>query len=301
MTSIGPYAFNSCNSLNSITIPDSVTSIREGAFCGCSSLSNIIIPNSVTTIRDYTFSGCNSLSSFTIPNSVTSIGERAFAGCYSLKSIIVPDSVTSIGPSAFLYCEILKSIAIPDSVTSIGQYAFYGCYGLENVVISSNMTSLEYGLFYLCPLKKITIPKSVTSIGEYDFASCPDVTICGYLGSYAQEYALRKNIPFFPLDPADYSSVDLVLEMVPSDTELEKYTDETVRALLDAVSAVDRTKTITQQAEVDEMAQAIEDAINALVLKADYRAVDSALSMVPTEEELIQPSLGVKRYFVIYI
>ena len=65
---------------NSI-IPDngSVTSIGNYAFQGCNGLTSITIPDSVTSIGDYAFSGCSGLTSVTIPDSVTSIGYRAFA------------------------------------------------------------------------------------------------------------------------------------------------------------------------------------------------------------------------------
>lgn len=78
LTSIGWFAFYGCESLTSVTIPNSVTSIGESAFEWCSSLTAVTIPNSVTIIGGYAFANCSSLTSVTIPNS-TSIGYRAFS------------------------------------------------------------------------------------------------------------------------------------------------------------------------------------------------------------------------------
>ena len=89
-------AFEGCQTLAKVTIPDSVTYIGKGAFKGCSSLASLIIPDSVTHIEDDAFSGCSSLASLTIPDSVTQIGPHAFCGCSSLASLIIPDSVTHI-------------------------------------------------------------------------------------------------------------------------------------------------------------------------------------------------------------
>ena len=98
----------------------------------CNSLTSVTIPNSVTSIGEWAFSGCSSLTSVTIPNSVTSIGEGEFNGCESLTSVTIPNSVTSIGGYAFEWCSSLTSVTIPNSVTTIGDYAFCGC---SNVTI----------------------------------------------------------------------------------------------------------------------------------------------------------------------
>ena len=89
--SIGDYAFEGCENLINITIPDSVTSIM-GAFKGCSSLINITIPNSVTSIGGSAFECCSSLTSITIPDSVTSIGDDAFYKCDSLSVLCKSNS-----------------------------------------------------------------------------------------------------------------------------------------------------------------------------------------------------------------
>ena len=176
VTSIGSFAFDSCSSLTNITIPDSVTSIGSSAFCDCSSLTSIVIPNSVTSIGSYAFDNCKSLTSITIPDSVTSIGNKAFSGCRSLISITIPDSVTSIGNSAFSECRSLTSITIPDNVTSIGYFAFFNCSSLTSITILDSVTSIgNYAFFNCSSLTSITIPDSVTSIGEAAFSDCTNL------------------------------------------------------------------------------------------------------------------------------
>ena len=78
-------------------------------------------------------------------------------------------------------------------------------------------------------------------------------------------------------EPADYSAVETAMAAIP--TDLTVYTDESVAALNTAVDGVVRGKAFVSQANVDTMAQAIEDAIAALQYKgADYTKVDAAIA-----------------------
>ena len=177
VTSVGDYAFRSCNNLTSITIPDSVTSIGNSAFERCIGLSSVTIPDSVTSIGNNAFYACSTLTSITIPDGVTSIGYSTFSYCSSLTSITIPDSVTSIGSYAFKNCSSLTSITIPDSVTSIGNNAFYACSSLTSITIPDSVTSIKNDAFKNCSsLTSITIPDSVTSIGDYAFQNCSSLT-----------------------------------------------------------------------------------------------------------------------------
>ena len=140
----------------SITIKDGTVSISDNAFKGFRYLNSITLPESLTTIGDSAFYNTG-LSSFTIPSSVIHIGKNALDGCTGLFSIVVkennpvydsrnncralietgtntlikassntkiPGTVTKIGAAAFSDCIYMTSIDIPGSVTSIEDYAF---------------------------------------------------------------------------------------------------------------------------------------------------------------------------------
>ena len=174
VTRIGEGAFsNYCETVISITIPDSITSIGSYAFAYCTSLTSVTIPNSVTLIGNEAFRNCTSLKSVTIGNSVTSIGKETFRYCSSLTSVTIPDSVTLIGNYAFRNCTSLKSVTIGNSVTSIGNEAFYDCTSLTSVTIPNSVTEIRRYAFYGCTsLTSVTIGNSVTSIGYYAFYNC---------------------------------------------------------------------------------------------------------------------------------
>ena len=173
VTSIGGGSFMDCSSLKSLVIPAGVTSIGDGAFEGCSSLRSLVIPDSVTSIGNRAFWWCCSLESLVIPDRVTNIGDMAFYGCFSLRSLIIPNSVTCIGDDAFWFCSSLRNLVIPDSVTSIGDRAFSDCSSLESLIIPDSVTSIgEYAFSDSFSLESLVIPNSVTSIGEGAFRDC---------------------------------------------------------------------------------------------------------------------------------
>ena len=169
-------------SISSVIIGNSVTSIGDMAFYQCSGLTSITIPNDVTSIGNYAFYGCSGLTSITIPNSVTSIGEGAFQNCSGLTSVtinsndIVGNTSSGNNLSSVFGSQVTEYI-IGNSVTSIGNYAFFECFGLTSITIPNSVTSIGYGAFADCSgLTSVTIPNSVTSIGKYAFRGCSGLT-----------------------------------------------------------------------------------------------------------------------------
>ena len=174
---INAKMFSGCSGVESITLPNTITSIGESAFYGCSGLTSLTIPTGVTSIAESTFSGCRGLTSLAIPTGVTSIGEGAFRGCKGLTSLTIPSGVTSIGGGAFNGCSGLTSITLPSAITKVDDYTFYGCSGLTSLTLPDGVISIgEYAFSGCSGLTSLTIPAEVTSIGRYAFSGCSSLT-----------------------------------------------------------------------------------------------------------------------------
>lgn len=160
------------STIRSITIPSRynglpVTEIGENAFENCNALQKISIPESITTIGPSAFDCCYMLNNVYLPNTITSIGKEAFFRCMSLENIIIPSSVVSIEDDTFAYCNSLKDVALSDGLKKIGKGVFYDCTLLNNITLPDNLETIEARAFQGCvALEELNIPKSVTVLGE---------------------------------------------------------------------------------------------------------------------------------------
>jgi hypothetical protein len=106
--------------------------IGTSMFSGCANLQTIVLPNSVTSIGNSAFYGCYSLTSVDIPDSVTSIGNSVFFNCDNLTIVEFPASITKIGSNVFngnrlkdLYCF---------AITPPSDYNSFPAYGVNTTL-----------------------------------------------------------------------------------------------------------------------------------------------------------------------
>lgn len=183
VTSIGAYSFIYCASLQDIFIPASVESIGQRCFESCPGLESMIVDAAnpiydsreecnaiIETGTNRLIAGCkNSL----IPNTVTGLGLYCFSGCSTLESITIPESVKYLEERCFAQCSALPTVDIPSSVESLGEGAFIGCEALTSVSIPASVASLGEDCFGYCSsLEKMVCEIATPIEGEF-FGNTP--------------------------------------------------------------------------------------------------------------------------------
>ena len=121
------------------------------------------------------------------------------------------------------------------------------------------------------------VQKAKDAVKE-NLPSAEQETVNGYAA------AIQTAVNALTLLGADYTEVDAALAKVPGDLSI--YTEESVEALNAVIASIDRTKTIEEQQAVAAYAEALENAIAALVRKpvpADYQGVEELLGKIPKD------------------
>jgi hypothetical protein len=153
------------------SVPDGIMRIESGAFDWCNKISSISLPQSLLSIETFMINGeqltditVNELNpnycsidgvlfdkekkelliypknkdktDYTIPDGVLRIAYWAFSGCKRIVNIKLPESLELVGRFAFDGCEGLKAIILPINLQYVEDCAFIGCSNLETITLS---------------------------------------------------------------------------------------------------------------------------------------------------------------------
>lgn len=172
---ISSNAFNSCERLISINIPEGVENIYSAAFKQCTQVTEIAydaIACAATSYADRPFDGVglNSECVLTVGEKVTNIPNYMFYNAALHTLVFEPNSAcTAIGNNTFKYCN-LQVLSLPDSLRTIGNNAFEQNTSIETLRIPEGVTTLGSAAFQdWQALTTLFIPSTVVSIGKGAF------------------------------------------------------------------------------------------------------------------------------------
>ena len=199
---IGRSAFQGA-ALESVALPEGVTSIEDSAFAHNDRLKEITLPQSLTSIGKTVFFWCAALESIALPDGVTSVGDKAFSTCISLKELALGAELLNAGCGLTEFCVALEKITvsenneffsdegncltrkadstviagcasskIPAGTEQIGEYAFCGQTQLGAIDFPDGLKKIGNYAFSCTGLKELKLPRGLQRIGAYAFANC---------------------------------------------------------------------------------------------------------------------------------
>lgn len=209
ITKLGANLFSLLPKLETVSLPESLETIKSSCFSDNPLLRQINIPIH-TDLAFEVFDNCPSLRSdasdsefqilvggylysysgtdqatVTIPDGVTRIGYSCFREHNEIERVILPESVRRLGDLAFCFCENLREIAIPDELEIIANSAFNGCAALTQLKLPDTVTTISANAFKNCSnlsrisssaqraeLGEFLMPAQLTSIGWGTFMNC---------------------------------------------------------------------------------------------------------------------------------
>ena len=255
VTTIAAQTFYSCTGLKHVTFAEDsrLKTIGNEAFYAVNQLESLTIPEGVTSIGRYAFVAMNKLQTITLPGTLTTVcgGEwfgNLFARGTSGGAPAAPPSVNiteggkqyrshdgavySADGKTIIYCPAAKqSIDWLDGVTAIGAYAFYNST-MPSVNIPGTVTEISANAFNRAKMTSLEIPGSIKTVGAsaFFFSQLTNVTLneglerienSAFSQSRVAQVAIPASVTYIGKNAFDFENgSDYSIRLLGKNTEL---------------------------------------------------------------------------------
>jgi len=166
---LGDKAFNTCDILETVSLPDTITTCGSDVFAASSGAVTAYFRGVDGTVDANVYKAkTKGLTYLVFDENVNTIGESAFANTNTVKGIIVNDT-DLIDNYAFANSTSLDGVVIVKAGT-VDDYAFNKCNGLDYVEIGTAERIGKYS-FADCTTKEIELD-NINTIDDYAFSNC---------------------------------------------------------------------------------------------------------------------------------
>lgn len=184
---IGESAFEYCNELGIVTIPESVEYIGANAFNGCNAIwkftynaidadcgsrlnmrdvERIVLGDKVRRLPKGLYTDKTSITEVILPSSVEVLDPDAFSNCTNLEYVRLSDNIKTISERAFYHCSSLADLHWPANLKTVGAGAFDHCSSLTTISLPEGTETVEAGAFGYCEnVETLYIASTVGDVG----------------------------------------------------------------------------------------------------------------------------------------
>lgn len=160
LTTIGEKAFagaftsrpsSESNKLD-LSSATALTTIGASAFEDCENLTGLVLPNTLTAIGNSAFKSCDNLTgTLTLPAVLKTIGSEAFFDCDNLTgTLTIPAALTGLGAKAFMKCDFLEALDMSGSTLAAIEKETFKETGISSATLPASLTKIGYGAFFIC-------------------------------------------------------------------------------------------------------------------------------------------------------
>ena len=191
--SIGNNVFNSITTLETVSLPDTVTTCGDNVFAESSGnvtayfrgvdgtvdkdvykaklsgLTYLVFDKNIKSIDSYSLANTSTVKGVIIHNT-DMIKDHAFADSTSINGVVI-ENAGSIGEYAFSNNSAMNYIEI-GKVNLIGNYAFSNCPAMKQLYIDSVVNINDYAFYNDIAIDDIVINQNLINIGSHAFDSC---------------------------------------------------------------------------------------------------------------------------------
>ena len=163
MEKIGETAFEGCEGVFEIILPNSLTEIQQGAFKGCSMVIEMTIPfvgkNTTSTeskerIFGWFFGESETQIEGTIMQKYSKEKKGYFYIPESIGKVVISNE-KKISYGAFYNCSEIIELTLNEGIESIEDYGFYNCHSLVDIELPSTIKSIKNYAFGLDNVEEV--------------------------------------------------------------------------------------------------------------------------------------------------
>lgn len=173
---IGEGAFEGCQSITKITLPEGLTNIEFQSFYGATALAEIVFPTTLKSVG-YGALGSSGLTALDLSHTqISYLGAGVCYGCQSLERVDLADTrILMIPDHAFENCGSLSDVTLPPSLQVINENAFADS-GVTDIDFPATLAEIGYRSFLRTPLTSAHLDHTMLhTIGEGAFTLCANL------------------------------------------------------------------------------------------------------------------------------